>query len=71
MYYISLEKSFHGASAPSCCIKIHAGMGEKLHIQDLSFILTGAPVYRVRNLKFATYLKFTTCENTNKIYELW
>ena len=27
--------------------------------------------YRVRNLKFATYLKFTTCENTNKINELW
>ena len=26
---------------------------------------------RVRNLKFATYLKFTTCENTNKINELW
>ena len=22
---------------------------------------------RVRNLKFATYLKFATCENTNKI----
>ena len=27
--------------------------------------------YRVRNLKFATYLKFATCENTNKINELW
>ena len=26
---------------------------------------------RVRNVKFATYLKFTTCENTNKINELW
>ena len=26
---------------------------------------------RVRNLKFATYLKFATCENTNKIHELW
>ena len=26
---------------------------------------------RVRNLKFATYLKFATCENTNKINELW
>ena len=26
---------------------------------------------RVRNLKFATYLKFTTCENTNKLNELW
>ena len=25
---------------------------------------------RVRNPKFATYLKFATCENT-KIYELW
>ena len=25
---------------------------------------------RVRNLKFATYLKFATCENTNKINEL-
>ena len=29
------------------------------------------PIYRVRNLKFATYLKFATCENTNKINELW
>ena len=27
--------------------------------------------FRVRNLKFATYLKFATCENTNKINELW
>ena len=26
---------------------------------------------RVRNLKFATYLKFATRENTNKINELW
>ena len=26
---------------------------------------------RVRNLKFATYLKFATGENTNKINELW
>ena len=25
---------------------------------------------RVRNLKFATYLKFATCENTSKINEL-
>ena len=28
-------------------------------------------VCRVKNLKFATYLKFPTCENTNKINELW
>ena len=28
-------------------------------------------ICRVRNLKFATYLKFATCENTNKINELW
>ena len=27
--------------------------------------------YRVRNLKFATYLKFATGENTNQINELW
>ena len=26
---------------------------------------------RVRNLKFATYLRFATCENTNKINEFW
>ena len=25
---------------------------------------------RVKNLKFATYLKFATCENTNKDNEL-
>ena len=30
-----------------------------------------SPRDRVRNLKFATYLKFATCENTNKINELW
>ena len=28
-------------------------------------------LFRVRNLKFATHLKFATCENTNKINELW
>ena len=28
-------------------------------------------IARVRNLKFARYLKFATCENTNKINELW
>ena len=28
-------------------------------------------IVRVRNLKFATYLKFAICENTNKINELW
>ena len=28
-------------------------------------------ILRVRNVKFATYLKFATCENTNKINELW
>ena len=28
-------------------------------------------IIRVRNLKFATYLKFATCENTNEINELW
>ena len=27
-------------------------------------------ICRVRNLKFATYLKFATCEYTNKINEL-
>ena len=34
-------------------------------------LLRGCSPYRVRNLKFATYLKFATCENTNKINELW
>ena len=28
-------------------------------------------LHRVRNLKFAIYLKFATCENTDKINELW
>ena len=32
---------------------------------------SGGLISRVRNLKFATYLKFTTGENTNKINELW
>ena len=32
---------------------------------------TCSVIDRVRNLKFATYLKFATCENTNKINELW
>ena len=25
---------------------------------------------RVRNVKFATYMKFATCGNTNKMHEL-
>ena len=32
--------------------------------------LSGSQEGRVRNLKFGTYLKFATCENTNKINEL-
>ena len=32
---------------------------------------SGGLISRVRNLKFATYLKFATGENTNKINELW
>ena len=48
---------------------------DPVHILDTkkSLILTVLfPVTtRVRNLKFATYLKFATCENTNKINELW
>ena len=27
-------------------------------------------LYRVRNVKFATYMKFATCGNTNKMHEL-
>ena len=37
---------------------------------SLSLLLV-EKVSRVRNLKFATYLKFATCDNTNKINELW
>ena len=36
-----------------------------------SLIVLSLLTCRVRNLKFATYLKFATCENTNKINELW
>ena len=28
-YYISLERSFHSASAGVCCLKIHVEMAEK------------------------------------------
>ena len=38
---------------------------------SITKITTHASLSRVRNLKFATYLKFATCENTNKINELW
>ena len=31
----------------------------------------GNNINRVRNLKFATCLKFAPCENTNKINEFW
>ena len=27
-------------------------------------------VVRVRNVKYATYMKFATCGNTNKLHEL-
>ena len=37
---------------------------------NISFITGFIPSCRVRNLKFATYLKFATCGNTNKINEL-
>ena len=36
-------------------------------LQEINFEKLG----RVRNLKFSTYLKFATGENTNKINELW
>ena len=35
------------------------------------WVIVNTATYRVRNLKFATYLKFATCENTDKINELW
>ena len=51
-------KLYHGSS--NCCETQNKGM-------KINFTNTN----RVRNLKFATYLKFATCKNTNKIYELW
>ena len=45
-----------------------------VYVEELAariFILSATHICRVRNLKFATYLKFGTCENTNKINELW
>ena len=42
----------------------------KIYVYHTKVFGTNA-VVRVRNLKFATYLKFATCENTNKINELW
>ena len=36
----------------------------------LSFYKTPSKKSRVRNLKFATYLKFAASKNTNKINEL-
>ena len=37
----------------------------------IKYMLKSSFTHRVRNVKFATYLKFATCENTNKINELW
>ena len=42
-----------------------------IRIKSCSRIQICVNTTRVRNLKFATYLKFATCENTNKINELW
>ena len=39
--------------------------------KEVKALCKSSDVCRVRNLKFATYLKFATCENTNKINELW
>ena len=47
---------------PLCHCGPHIWYG---HIGGIPFMC------RVRNLKFATYLKFATCENTNKMNELW
>ena len=73
MYYISLERSLNSASARSYCIKIHTEMAEKMQVKYRAFYIHRCPCIfgRVRNLKFATYLKFATCQNTNKINELW
>ena len=39
MCYVSIERSFHSASVPCCCIKFHAEMAElSLKIQDFKFI---------------------------------
>ena len=43
-----------------------------MYLNDLRFLVDiTLKLIRVRNLKFATYLKFATCENTNKINEFW
>ena len=34
IYYTSLERPFHSASARVCCIKIHAEMTEILQVKD-------------------------------------
>ena len=38
-YYISLERSFHSASARLCCIKIQTEMDEKSQIKYLGFYI--------------------------------
>ena len=45
-------------------------MSKKKCVNLPNHILQLVVSYRVRNLKFARYLKFATCENTNKINEL-
>ena len=55
------------------CVESIRGNCEKngYTVREFSLVEEGTDTGRVRNLKFATYLKFATCENTNKINELW
>ena len=52
-------------------ILLVASQNNHQSMQTSMLLQLNVKTIRVRNLKFATYLKFATCENTNKINELW
>ena len=39
-----MRKVFHRASVQLCCIKSHARLMQKLHVEIEVFIFTGAPI---------------------------
>ena len=66
MYYISLARSFYGASVGICCMKIHGEMFGKLQVNDHSFAFTGALVYMKNLFTFFTKHGFIeVIKNTN------
>ena len=66
----SLVHTYLQYIASACFVLVFVSVVKKL-IERSRMLFCWWYVCRVRNLKFGTYLKFATCENNNKINELW